>query len=123
MQAGGYTRRELRGINGVEISWSPGARTPKHDHGTVGHGVVLVLEGEVYEIRDDKLRHYRAGEAFSLSGTTRHIVGNCTDRPAVTMHMYSSALSMQTFSCSDEEARILSELDARMNFAQSALSA
>jgi len=117
MRTGGYERKEIAALNGVEITWSPGARTPKHDHGTVEHGVVLVVEGEVYEIRDDRLRMYRAGETFTLTGTTQHIVGNPTDRPAVTMHIYSSSLSMQTFPDSEEEARILRELDAKASSA------
>jgi quercetin dioxygenase-like cupin family protein len=113
MQTGGYTRRPVAELNGVEITWSPGARTPKHDHGAVEHGVVLVVQGEVYEIRHDNLRIYKAGETFSLTGATRHIVGNWAREPAVTMHMYSSQLSMQTFPCSEKETRILRELDAK----------
>jgi quercetin dioxygenase-like cupin family protein len=120
MRTRGYSRRDIRSMNGVEITWFPGARTPKHDHGTVEHGVVLVLEGEIYEIRNDALRRYRAGETFSLTGDTRHIVGNCTINPAVTMHMYSSHLSMQTFPLSEEETKILCELDAKISCAQSA---
>jgi quercetin dioxygenase-like cupin family protein len=113
MPTGAYTRRTITELNGVEITWSPGARTPKHDHGAVEHGVVLVVRGEVCEIRNDKLKIYRASEMFSLHGETRHIVGNWAHEPAVTMHMYSSQLSMQTFPLNEEEIKILRELDAR----------
>jgi quercetin dioxygenase-like cupin family protein len=113
MQTGAYSKRTITELNGVEITWSPGARTPKHDHGAVKHGVVLVVQGEICEIRNDKIKIYRASEIFSLHGETRHIVGNWAHEPAVTMHMYSSQLSMQTFPLSEEEIKILRELDAR----------
>jgi quercetin dioxygenase-like cupin family protein len=99
LNTGGYDRiirHRGNGIEAVEIAWRPGARTPKHNHGSKGW--VWVLRGRIFEVRDGKKTYYVAGDSFlEVRREQTHIVGNDTRDLAITFHVYQPELEMDTF--------------------------
>jgi len=106
-QIGGYernVRQRCNGIEAVELTWSPGARTPKHSHRA--HGWTWVLKGRLFEVRDGIKIYHEEGASFRErpDGTT-HIVGNDSVVPAISFHVYRPELEMDFF-IDDESDRI-----------------
>ncbi len=95
-------RHRGNGIEAVEILWRPRTRTPKHNHKSKGW--VWVLQGRIFEVRNGKKNYYEAGDAFlEVDSEETHIVGNDTERLAITFHVYQPELQMDTFSDSDAD--------------------
>ena len=79
------------------IRWGEDADTGFHDH-DVSAGAVSVLEGEVREERlavggRPRVSTYGPGGTFSLEATDIHRVTRIGDVPALTVHVYSPALT------------------------------
>jgi hypothetical protein len=81
------------------LSWLPGQRTGFHDHGDAA-GAFAVADGVLLESTARPGRRAVAGRALA-AGAVRsfgpaylHDVRNAGDRPAVSVHAYSPALSL-----------------------------
>lgn len=78
------------------LSWLPGQESPLHDHGGAS-GAFGVLAGELDEhvVRDDVLLGHRVGPGQIRAFPRDHIhrVGNDGVIPAISLHVYSPALS------------------------------
>jgi predicted metal-dependent enzyme (double-stranded beta helix superfamily) len=81
------------------LTWLPGQCTDVHDHGGSA-GAFMVVEGEVTE---ETFTGVRPTSARLGTGTGRrfgahhvHRVANLGDRPAVSIHVYSPALTSMT---------------------------
>ena len=109
LHIGGYERairHRATGIEAVEITWHPGARTPKHNHSSKGW--VWVLSGRIFEIRNGQKTYYRAGDCFlEVDHEGTHIVGNDGAETATTFHVYQPELQMETFCDSDADVRAI----------------
>jgi predicted metal-dependent enzyme (double-stranded beta helix superfamily) len=81
------------------LSWLPGQRTGFHDHGDAA-GAFAVADGELLEStaqvgrRAVRSRPVAAGGVRSFGPAYVHDVRNAGDRPAVSVHAYSPALSL-----------------------------
>jgi hypothetical protein len=81
------------------LSWLPGQRTGFHDHGDAA-GAFAVADGELLEStarpgrRAVASRALAAGAVRSFGPAYVHDVSNAGDRPAVSVHAYSPALSV-----------------------------
>jgi Cysteine dioxygenase type I len=81
------------------LSWLPGQRTGFHDHGDAA-GAFAVADGELLEStarpgrRAVASRSLAAGAVRSFGPAYLHDVRNAGDRPAVSVHAYSPALSL-----------------------------
>ena len=81
------------------LSWLPGQRTGFHDHGDAA-GAFAVADGELLEStarpgrRAVASRALAAGAVRSFGPAYLHDVSNAGDRPAVSVHAYSPALSV-----------------------------
>jgi hypothetical protein len=81
------------------LSWLPGQRTGFHDHGDAA-GAFAVADGELLEStarlgrRAVASRSLAAGAVPSFGPAYLHDVRNAGDRPAVSVHAYSPALSL-----------------------------
>jgi len=109
LHIGGYERiirHRGNGIEAVEITWHPGARTPKHNHGS--RGWVWVLQGRIFEVKNGKKIYYDAGQSFlEVQREETHIVGNDTTQLAITFHIYQPELQMDTFADAESESLLL----------------
>jgi len=81
------------------LSWLPGQQTGFHDHGDAS-GAFAVADGELLEStaqvgrREVRGRPLGAGAVRSFGPAYVHDVRNAGDRPAVSVHAYSPALSL-----------------------------
>jgi hypothetical protein len=81
------------------LSWLPGQRTGFHDHGDAA-GAFAVADGELLEAtarpgrREVGRRALGAGAVRAFGPAHLHEVRNAGDRPAVSVHAYSPALSL-----------------------------
>jgi predicted metal-dependent enzyme (double-stranded beta helix superfamily) len=81
------------------LSWLPGQETGFHDHGEAA-GAFAVADGELLEStarpgrREIASRSLAAGAVRSFGPAYLHDVRNAGDRPAVSVHAYSPALSL-----------------------------
>lgn len=97
--ADGYGRKMVYHGGFFEImvmSWAPGDYSSIHDHGTAQWGAVRVYgeaEHAVFKIQDGCMttktrnRQY-AGEVNPVSHELIHQMGNVTNKPFISMHMY-----------------------------------
>lgn len=82
------------------LSWLPGQGTGLHDHGDTA-GVFVVIEGQLCETsitRSDHgarevVRTFTAGQARSFGSAHVHDMVNPGPAPAVSLHVYASALT------------------------------
>ena len=81
------------------LSWLPGQQTGFHDHGDAA-GAFAVADGELLE-RTARAGRREVGSRLLGPGSVRsfgpaylHDVGSAGDRPAVSVHAYSPALSL-----------------------------
>jgi hypothetical protein len=81
------------------LSWLPGQQTGFHDHGDAS-GAFAVADGDLLEStarpgrREVASRSLAAGAVRSFGSAYLHDVRNASDRPAVSVHAYSPALSL-----------------------------
>jgi Cysteine dioxygenase type I len=81
------------------LSWLPGQQTGFHDHGDAA-GAFAVAGGELLEStarpgrREIASQSLAAGAVRSFGPAYLHDVRNASDRPAVSVHAYSPALSL-----------------------------
>src|SRR5277367_3578397 len=87
------------------IAWPSGGKVELHDHGT-SSGAVSVISGALVEAvpwRDDTgrlslVRHeLHAGATLGFGAGHVHDVTNESDGPALSLHVYSPALTSMTF--------------------------
>jgi hypothetical protein len=81
------------------LSWLPGQQTGFHDHGDAA-GAFAVADGELLEStarvgrREVRSRALGPDAVRSFGPAYLHDVRNASDRPAVSVHAYSPALSL-----------------------------
>jgi len=87
------------------ISWLPSQGTQLHDHGG-SSGAFTVVSGELSEavyidrgaqVGSLRERNLALGRSVGFDGRYVHDVRNLTDRPAVSIHAYSSPLKSMRF--------------------------
>jgi len=98
-----YCRLDLSGPDPAYelwlLSWLPGQRTGFHDHGDAA-GAFAVADGDLLEStarpgrRAVASRALAAGAVRSFGPAYLHDVASAGDRPAVSVHAYSPALSL-----------------------------
>jgi len=85
------------------LTWSPGQRSPVHDHGPAA-GLMRVVSGEATERlyrrreqgaakRDHMTRVLRTGTVTNTLAETLHAVSNESDAVLVTLHLYTPPLA------------------------------
>jgi predicted metal-dependent enzyme (double-stranded beta helix superfamily) len=93
------------GFDAWLIAWPKGGRVELHDHGAAT-GAVSVISGALVEAvpwRDDTgrltlVRHeLQAGATLGFGAGHVHDVTNESDQPALSLHVYSPALTSMTF--------------------------
>ena len=82
------------------LTWLPGQHTDLHDHGHAS-GALLVLYGTVDEhvvasTGEPRVRSIPTGQARAFGPHHIHQVGNAGTAPAVSLHVYSPALTTMT---------------------------
>jgi oxalate decarboxylase/phosphoglucose isomerase-like protein (cupin superfamily) len=90
-------------VDGAEawlLTWLPGQSTELHDHGG-SSGAFVVVSGQLVEQTVDEYgivagRRLRAGAGRSFGARHVHRILNAGDRPAVSVHVYSPALTEMT---------------------------
>lgn len=120
----GYRRNLLRRTDAYEVlvlCWSPGQRSPIHDHAQSTCGV-RVISGEAVETRFDRdadgFLHPVAVERFPEGSTAGsqdadiHEIANASDRDLVTLHVYSPPLGRMKTYDAPTQARDRSRLPA-----------
>lgn len=78
------------------MSWAPGDFSAIHDHGSTEWGAVLYFgeaEHAVYKVVNDELQtvhrtQMRAGDVNQVDHTLIHQMGNSSDEPFVSVHLY-----------------------------------
>jgi len=81
------------------LGWAPGQHVGMHDHGDAA-GAFFVLSGELRERLPQRRRSVvdlGAGATGVVARGQLHDVGNVSDRPALSIHVYSPPLSTMTF--------------------------
>lgn len=83
------------------LGWLPGHSVELHDHGT-SDAAFTVVEGSLVEVTLDphgrlERRPLGAGDSRLVPSGRRHDVLNLADAPAVSIHVYSPALTSMTF--------------------------
>jgi quercetin dioxygenase-like cupin family protein len=81
------------------LGWAPGQHVGMHDHGDAA-GAFLVLAGELREVvlqRRRSVIDLGAGSTGVVARRQLHDVGNVSQRPALSIHVYSPPLSTMTF--------------------------
>ncbi|MGA3210216.1 MAG: hypothetical protein ABSD20_02860 [Terriglobales bacterium] len=120
VKVGTYSRRVLIRAFGWEIAiltWPSGTCSKKHDHSV--WGVVIPLDGEVFEIPDGgKGTCYGAGQGvLDVRKGSIHTVGNVGRKTAHTLHAYhigdDTKLRMNYFEHTAKDAAALAKLKAR----------
>jgi predicted metal-dependent enzyme (double-stranded beta helix superfamily) len=85
------------------LSWLPGQGTDLHDHGDAS-GAFAVLTGALTELivhgrgsgPTTEWVHWTTGEVRRFGSSHVHQIHNRTDAPAVSLHVYSPALTTMT---------------------------
>ncbi len=96
-----YGRRRIYRANNFEIfvmSWMPGDFTAIHNHGHSEWGIVYFLGNALhrsYESEENKLKLTKTeiipiGTIAPVCGNLTHSMGNSTDKPFITLHIYGS---------------------------------
>jgi len=80
----------------VLITWPPGSRSRKHNHGN-SCGLTRVLEGKIYEERDGKRSQHEKGSVIVETPDTIHVVGNDSAQEARSLHFYTPKLDMKFY--------------------------
>ena len=81
------------------LGWAPGQHVGMHDHGDAA-GAFLVVSGELRERVPDRRRSVidlGAGSTGVVAKGELHDVGNASDSPALSIHVYSPPLATMTF--------------------------
>ena len=81
------------------LGWAPGQHVGMHDHGDAS-GAFFVLAGELRELLPERRRSVvdlGAGSTGVVARGQLHDVGNVSDRPALSVHVYSPPLATMTF--------------------------
>jgi mannose-6-phosphate isomerase-like protein (cupin superfamily) len=81
------------------LGWAPGQHVGMHDHGDAA-GAFFVLAGELREALPERRRSIvdlGAGSTGVVARGQLHDVGNVSQRPALSIHVYSPPLSTMTF--------------------------
>jgi mannose-6-phosphate isomerase-like protein (cupin superfamily) len=83
------------------LGWLPSHRVEMHDHGS-SDAAFTVVEGSLVEVTvgsDGRLDHVTLapGDSRLVASGQRHDVLNLGDGPAVSIHVYSPALTSMTF--------------------------
>jgi mannose-6-phosphate isomerase-like protein (cupin superfamily) len=81
------------------LGWAPGQHVGMHDHGDAS-GAFFVLAGELREALPERRRSIvdlGAGSTGVVARGQLHDVGNMSQRPALSIHVYSPPLSTMTF--------------------------
>jgi hypothetical protein len=100
------------------IAWPSGGKVDLHDHGT-SSGAVSVITGSLVEAvpwRDDTgrlslVRHeLQAGSTLAFGARHVHDVANESDHPALSLHVYSPALTSMTFYDMADERLVVREV-------------
>src|SRR5580692_1105542 len=100
------------------IAWPSGGKVDLHDHGT-STGAVSVITGSLVEAvpwRDDTgrlslVRHeLQAGATLAFGAGHVHDVTNESDLPALSLHVYSPALTSMTFYDLADERLVVREV-------------
>lgn len=99
-----YKRRSLFKSKALELlvmGWLPGQATPLHDHGSSLCGV-KVLSGRGFELGfnfstdqilvPSDISHIKVGDLIVSTCDTIHQVGNASDVPLVSLHVYTPPL-------------------------------
>ncbi|MCW2915473.1 MAG: cysteine dioxygenase type [Actinomycetia bacterium] len=88
------------------LSWMPGQSTGFHDHGDAS-GAFAVALGALEERRITIARTVSAGQARAFGPGYVHDVGNISDAPAVSVHVYSPPLSVMNRYDLDDDGRLV----------------
>lgn len=81
------------------LGWAPGQHVGMHDHGEAA-GAFVVVRGELREVLPESRRSIvdlGAGSTGVVRRGQLHDVGNVSDAPALSIHVYSPPLSTMTF--------------------------
>lgn len=81
------------------LGWAPGQHVGMHDHGDAA-GAFFVVHGSLREIVPERRRSIvdlRTGQTGVVSHGQLHDVGNASDGPALSIHVYSPPLTTMTF--------------------------
>ena len=81
------------------LGWAPGQHVGMHDHGGAA-GAFFVLSGELREVLPERRRSIvdlGAGATGLVSRGQLHDVGNVSESPALSIHVYSPPLATMTF--------------------------
>ncbi|MBV8983682.1 MAG: cysteine dioxygenase family protein [Acidimicrobiia bacterium] len=81
------------------LGWAPGQHVGMHDHGEAA-GAFVVVRGELREVLPESRRStvdLGAGSTGVVRRGQLHDVGNASDTPALSIHVYSPPLSTMTF--------------------------
>jgi len=81
------------------LGWAPGQHVGMHDHGDAA-GAFLVVSGELREHAPERRRSVidlGAGSTGVVGRGQLHDVGNASDAPALSIHVYSPPLATMTF--------------------------
>ena len=78
------------------MSWAPGDFSAIHDHGAAEWGAVryfgparhVTFEERAAQLSIRRQMVMRAGEVFPVDGSLIHLMGNASDRPFLTLHLY-----------------------------------
>lgn len=102
-----YQRNVILKTNFYElvcVCWLPGQFSSIHSHGT-SFGAMRILEGQVtedlYLTPDNPVyqrRIYTPSDCSKVTPETLHSVGNTSDKPASSLHLYSPPFQGQNFS-------------------------
>jgi mannose-6-phosphate isomerase-like protein (cupin superfamily) len=81
------------------LGWAPGQHVGMHDHGDAA-GAFFVLSGTLREMLPARRRSIvdlGAGSTGVVARGQLHDVGNASERPALSIHVYSPPLTRMTF--------------------------
>jgi quercetin dioxygenase-like cupin family protein len=88
------------------LSWMPGQSTGFHDHGDAS-GAFAVALGTLEERRVTIGRTVSSGQARMFGPDYVHSVGNISDAPAVSVHVYSPPLATMNRYDLDDDGRLV----------------
>jgi len=69
-------------LRGRKLTILPGGGTVEHSHAE-RPGIVVVLSGEIVEVRNGKMQVFKEGDTWIEKSDTNHFVLNQSDAPAV----------------------------------------
>ena len=81
------------------MGWAPGQHVGMHDHGGAA-GAYVVVSGELREVLPERRRSIvdlSSGSTGVVDRAQLHDVGNVSDAPALSVHVYSPPLKTMTF--------------------------